>query len=197
MKPTTIIQPPRLARRPQFHGLPVPATAYVSPENVPDFRVTDPRKWEHVAKKSLCGLCGEPRGKVLWFIGGPKCVTYGLFYDPPMHLECLLYALQVCPFLAMAKTFASIEAVKARHASNPDIEIREDKNAATNLPERFYVFGTRRYSIKREANNVYLAPYKPHVIEVPNERESELFETWMRLMPVVEEKLLTDKILKV
>jgi hypothetical protein len=48
-------------------------------------------------------LCGQLLGKHLFFIGGPLCVVNRLFLDPPMHKECAIFALQVCPHLASHK----------------------------------------------------------------------------------------------
>jgi hypothetical protein len=42
-------------------------------------------------------------GRHIFFIGGNKCVEHGIFYDPPMHRECAVYALQACPHLARSK----------------------------------------------------------------------------------------------
>ena len=50
-----------------------------------------------------CGVCGEPLGVRVAFVGGERSIANRLFSDLPMHLDCARYALQVCPFLAAPK----------------------------------------------------------------------------------------------
>ena len=96
--------PFRLSRRPvDARGYVVPFTQFIKPDGTPDFRVMDHERTSKAVRRKLCSLCGNPMRKSVWFIGGPKCVEYGLFYDPPMHRECALYAIQTCPHLARAK----------------------------------------------------------------------------------------------
>lgn len=96
--------PFRLSRRPRdARGLVIPFTQFIKPDGTPDFRVMDEALTGKAIRRRLCSLCGEPMRGDVWFIGGPKCVENGFFYDPPMHRECALYALQTCPHLARAK----------------------------------------------------------------------------------------------
>jgi len=96
--------PFRLSRRPRdARGLVIPFTQFIRPDGTPDFRVMDEALTGKAIRRRLCSLCGEKMRGDVWFIGGPKCVANGLFYDPPMHRECALYALQTCPHLARAK----------------------------------------------------------------------------------------------
>ena len=96
--------PFRLARRPRdARGYVIPFAQFIKPDGTPDFRVMDEALTSKALRRRLCGLCGEPMRKDVWFIGGPKCVEYGCFYDPPMHRECAVYALETCPHLARSK----------------------------------------------------------------------------------------------
>ena len=96
--------PFRLSRRPlDARGFVVPFTQFIKPDGTPDFRVMDDERTSKAVRRRLCSLCGEKMRKNVFFIGGPKCVDNGFFYDPPMHKECALYALQTCPHLARAK----------------------------------------------------------------------------------------------
>lgn len=96
--------PFRMARRPRdARGFAVPFTQFIKPDGTPDFRVMDHDNTAKAARRRLCSLCGDKMQRDVWFVGGPKCVENGLFYDPPMHKECALYALQTCPHLARAK----------------------------------------------------------------------------------------------
>jgi len=96
--------PFRLGRRPRdARGFVVPFAQFIKPDGTPDFRILDDRLTGKALRRRLCGLCGEPMRKDVWFVGGPKCVEHGYFYDPPMHRECAVYALQTCPHLARSK----------------------------------------------------------------------------------------------
>lgn len=96
--------PPKLTERPRdSRGFVVPYTALSLNEGW-DFTTLDPRKVQTCVEMGLCGLCGTYLGdedEVVTFVGGPLSVTNRNFLDPPMHEQCALYALNVCPFLAM------------------------------------------------------------------------------------------------
>lgn len=83
-------------------GYPVPHTVQWV-EGKPDFRVIDPQKWAKAVQLRRCGMCGEPLGAHMAFVGGPLSMRNRMFYDLPMHRDCATYALQVCPFLAAPK----------------------------------------------------------------------------------------------
>lgn len=92
--------PMKLRHRPKYKGLPVPyIVQYYG--GVPDFRVTDPNKWDKCVEDKRCGLCGlkHESGRPLFFIGGHLSHETRLFTDPGMHFECARYAMKVCPFL--------------------------------------------------------------------------------------------------
>ena len=96
--------PFRLARRPRdARGYVIPFTQFIKSDGTPDFRVMDDDNTSKALRRRLCTICGEKMRGDVWFIGGPKCVENGFFYDPPMHRECALYAIQTCPHLARAK----------------------------------------------------------------------------------------------
>jgi len=93
--------PPRLAGRPRDRrGYPVPYIVMLDANGKPDFRVSDTLKVMRVVELRLCGLCGQPMGRYMGFIGGPQSFQSHCNTDPPSHVECAEYALKVCPFLA-------------------------------------------------------------------------------------------------
>jgi hypothetical protein len=79
--------------------MPVPYTVLVV-DGVPDFKVIDLEAFRQCLLRRLCGLCGQPMGKTVVFVGGPPCEKNRLFVDPPMHEECVQYAVTVCPYLS-------------------------------------------------------------------------------------------------
>lgn len=96
--------PYRLAKRPRDHrGLVIPFTQFIDANGKPDFRVLDRERAARAVRRRLCSICGvQMRGNV-FFIGGPRCVENGYFYDPAMHRECAIYAMTTCPHLARSK----------------------------------------------------------------------------------------------
>lgn len=64
-----------------------------------DFRIVIVERVQECVTKKLCGVCGKPLGYWIAFVGGPLSIKNRAFVDPPMHTECALYAVQVCPFM--------------------------------------------------------------------------------------------------
>lgn len=117
-------------------GLPIPYTVLIDSTGKPDFRVIDPLKWQRAVRCRVCGICGEPLGSRVAFVGGPSSITNRLFTDLPMHRECATYALQVCPFLA-APTFA--------YAAKLPVGTRANEHVTTSRPDCFGLGITRSY----------------------------------------------------
>jgi hypothetical protein len=101
---TDVPVPPRLAHRPRDkRGYIVPYAQFIDAKGEPQFKVMDDARVRDCLTRHCCGLCGQPMGRHVFFIGGHLCVQNGYFYDPPMHRECAEYALRVCPHLARVK----------------------------------------------------------------------------------------------
>jgi hypothetical protein len=98
MKPRRI--PKRLKQRPHWRGLPIPFIALIKPDGEPDFRVTDEERRRYVIANRRCQLCGQPLGKWIFFTGGTEAAKANQYFEPGAHLDCLLYAMQTCPFIA-------------------------------------------------------------------------------------------------
>jgi hypothetical protein len=83
-------------------GFPVPAFVYrpatwQAGEPL-DLRVLDPRGVLDLMQRKRCGVCAQPCGYRLWFIGGPMCLANRIF-EAPTHHACALYSLRACPHL--------------------------------------------------------------------------------------------------
>lgn len=108
MRPLSNI-PSRLEKRPRDQrGLPIPYSVKMI-DGVPDFRVTEPRRWRICIDHRKCQLCGLHVKHSLWFVGGPACAQHRLFQDPGMHRKCAEFALRVCPFLSMRSGYSDLE----------------------------------------------------------------------------------------
>lgn len=91
---------PRIAKLSQYHGYPIPYFARIRMDGTPDFKVTDESKRQLCAIERRCWVCGELLLHVpVAFIGGPHSIKYRLFVDGPMHKECAMDALDICPFM--------------------------------------------------------------------------------------------------
>jgi hypothetical protein len=116
-------------------GYPIPhGVTWV--DGVPDFRVIDDKKWMEAVQNRLCGLCGCALDKNVAFVGGKMSMKNRMFTDAPMHVDCAIYALQVCPFLAMRK-FGYIDREEDAGLVNPHV--------STNRPEVFGMGVTTKF----------------------------------------------------
>lgn len=97
-------------------GLPITYTSMMLPDGRYDFTRADTLKWMECVKGRLCGLCGKPLPKKMWFIGGPLSMANRFFFDLGMHEACARYALVVCPYLAVR----SFTKVKKRNIDEGD-----------------------------------------------------------------------------
>jgi len=95
--------PPQIAALPKDpRGLPIFYSIrppIYTPGQVVDFRVLNVDNSRRAMLEHRCGVCGQPI-KDFWFIGGPMCLANRIFGDPPMHLACARYAMEVCPYLS-------------------------------------------------------------------------------------------------
>jgi hypothetical protein len=77
----------------------VPYIALIKEDGQPDFRVTDELNRRQVMAQRLCQLCSAPLGKYIFFVGGTEAALHNQYFEPAAHLDCLIYAMQVCPFI--------------------------------------------------------------------------------------------------
>lgn len=102
-----------------MRALPVDARGYPIPwfvkwiDGKPDFRVLDDEKFKKSVRFNLCHVCGNKLGRHRSFIGGPMATLQRISGEPPMHLDCALFAVKACPFMLMPRS-------KRRTANLPD-----------------------------------------------------------------------------
>lgn len=108
--------PRRMRKLPiEKRGYPVPFATMIDPiTGQPDFRILDIRRQMQCFKDKLCAMCGEPLGRYIAFIGGPKSGESHRFNDPGMHRECAEYAAVVCPYISRET---------AQHRSISDLDL--------------------------------------------------------------------------
>lgn len=96
--------------------LPRTSQGYLKPWFVKgdDFRVVDSKKAAYAVTKKACWICGTPfTGGQYAMVCSPVSAMFRVFKEPPCHLECAEYAIQVCPFLLYPNA-------KRREAGLPD-----------------------------------------------------------------------------
>lgn len=99
-----VAMPDRIAALPRdARGYPIQVTAGKGTDGSVDFRAIDMIAWVRCIKTRRCGICGQPMGRHVAFVGGPRSMQARAFMDVGMHLDCARYACQVCPFLAAPK----------------------------------------------------------------------------------------------
>lgn len=64
-----------------------------------DFRMVIVERVQQCVDQRLCGVCGKRLEYWMAFVGGPVSVKNRAFVDPAMHVDCALYAVQVCPWM--------------------------------------------------------------------------------------------------
>lgn len=164
--------PEKLKDRPTYRGYVVPATVLWR-GNIPDFKVTDTTMWRNVVMLRLCAICGKRLEAKKYLIGGPKCAEYLAFFDPPMHRECALYALRVCPFLGCRKDYVPLDNLPS------DTKVLEHANVPQ--PDHFLIFGFTAYGLVQQGDAVFIRIIPDTLflqLEVPKtftEKEWDLF----------------------
>lgn len=83
-------------------GLAVTEGGYLKPWFVKgdDFRVTDGEKAGLSVTKKACWICGNPFTTNKYaMVGDAVSAAVRIYKEPPCHIECAEYAMQVCPFI--------------------------------------------------------------------------------------------------
>lgn len=122
--------PPRMqALEHDRRGFPVPFIVVRDKNNIPLFQINDDSKVEQCISEQLCAICGQhmPTGD-RWLVGGPQNAFHpqGAYIDTPTHYECLHYALQVCPYLAVSKFQKRLDSDKLDQSRFEDTFIFQD-----------------------------------------------------------------------
>ena len=101
--PASLAARPRDARR----GLPIPpVNVHPSPDGTGthvDFTTINTTISTRLAAERRCGLCNEPMGYWVAFIGTPRAAELLRFTDPPGHPACVTAALTLCPHIALER----------------------------------------------------------------------------------------------
>jgi hypothetical protein len=137
-----------------------------------NFLAVVPERVVECADGRLCGICGEPLSYWIHFVGGSLSVANRTFTEPPMHMECLSYAMAVCPFLAVP----SYRRIENRPDRLPADEKMADPTGTPLEGERFAIYRTRDYKFGLDPNRVPVflaAPAKAVIWRVKGEHHGD------------------------
>lgn len=118
-----------------MRSLSITSKGYLKPWFVEDddFRIVDTRKAIISISKKACWICGkEFTNDKFALVGSIKNSSDLIFREPPCHVECAIYAMQVCPFIL-----------------HPSAKFR----TAGLSPERLHEFVNRNLDIKYADSN--------------------------------------------
>lgn len=141
MKPQDVAVPFLMSKLPKDkRGYPIPVTVLMDEEGNPHFTVSNDKVRQDVIQHDKCALCGNKLYRFKWFVGGPKSAFAkdGAYFDPPMHKECAVYALQVCPWLAAPAYSRRIEGATLQPQNLPrGLSVAVDPSQAPERPPLF------------------------------------------------------------
>ena len=129
-------------------GYPVPYTVLRDLDNCPHFAVNNSERQARCVREKRCSICGGKIERELWLVGGPLSAFHpaGAYRDPAMHYECMAYALQVCPYLAMPSYTGRIDLAGLDPSKVPDTMAFIDSTMIPERPQLFVAVCTRRIS---------------------------------------------------
>ena len=162
---TAIAEPERIARlEHDGRGYPIPWNVLRGTDGHPFFIVNDDRKALQALRAKLCPICGERLGRWKWFVGGLRSAfdPAGCYFDLPGHRECIEYALQVCPYLAIPKYLRHTDAIAHPEKLPPEARILIDETIIPERPEVMVAVCARMIELlDRGPLQPYLKPVKP------------------------------------
>lgn len=85
-------------------GFPIPYTTFRDKDGTPNYRRGDTRKLSRCLEHGLCAISGTPMPRDdVWLLGGRQSAYHplGAYLRPPARKECLIWALQMCPYLVL------------------------------------------------------------------------------------------------
>lgn len=171
--------PPRMqSMRKDHRGFPVPYIIMDDAQGKPLFAVNDADKQRQCVKELLCPICGSKLERLLWFVGGPLSAfhEHGAYHDSAMHYECMEYALQVCPHLAMSNYSSNGTVSEAQAKRVPEGVATKDITQIPGKPIVFVAIACNTFSA--HFRDVYfLRPKRPYL-------EIEYWRAGKKLSPI-------------
>lgn len=105
----------------------------------PDYRVIAPGKIIQAVKGDLCWLCGQQIGPAKAFVIGPMCSLNRTSAEPPCHVECAEYAVQVCPFMTRPQMKRNEKDLPANKKEMPGFGLKRNPGVVLVWQTRSYM----------------------------------------------------------
>jgi hypothetical protein len=146
-------------------GYPIPYNVLRNLDGRPHFTISDHRRQARALKEHRCGICGTRMKKPFWFVGGPGSAFHpeGAYVDPPMHHECMTYAMQVCPYLALPHYLGRIDTATVDPSRLDVLPIFFDPTMIPERPALFVCVAANGYEVRpRELASATVRPARPY-----------------------------------
>jgi hypothetical protein len=150
-------------------GYPIPFIILQDTDNKPHFTMNNHRRQMKCLREKRCAICGSKLDRKLWFVGGPLSAfsENGWYMDTALHYECMAYALQVCPYLALPRYLGRIDSVTLDPAKIPDgyAAILMDHTQIAERPPLFVAVCSLGQEISQKRGRMipYVRPFRPYV----------------------------------
>ena len=127
---------------------------------VPLFNQVSRLRQLEAAAKNLCHLCGQRLLAPYYFICSERDVKDKACKDGPMHLECAMYAIKACPFLANPDYTGKRPAIQDAGPSTAAALIAMDATGPVVRPSRIALCTANSYCLedKKSQYPLFIVP---------------------------------------
>jgi hypothetical protein len=178
-------------------GYPIPFVVMRDDAGQPHFTINDTQRQHRVIKERRCAICGTRMAR-LWFVGGPLSAfhEHGAYGDSAMHHECMRYAMQVCPYLALRNYNGRIDAgrLKPSDIQKKPKMILVDTTQDDSRPTLFVAVAADRQTLLPQPHGLspHLRPQRPYLAveywqngqQLDDEEGRRLVEEYIASKPV-------------
>lgn len=132
-------------------GYPIPFVIMRDIQGKPHFTINDSLRNFKVLSERRCQICGFRLKQLMWFVGGPRSAFHeaGCYADSAMHHECMTYAMQVCPYLAVHNYPGRIDDATLNYDDLPNYVGFVDTTMDPNRPAIFVAVASRAQELSR------------------------------------------------
>lgn len=144
-------------------GYAIPWGVYRDPAGTPHFTINDETRRQKIINDDLCGICATKLFRGRWFVGGPLSAfdPQGCYIDPPMHRDCLEYAMTACPYLAAPSYDKRIDDATLRK-SGQATPLLVEQTMLPGRPEVFVAIMAIGQTVHWNGIQSYLSPKRPY-----------------------------------
>lgn len=144
-------------------GLPIPVVNTFGWQDY-DFTTINGGMALKLAQRKLCGICGK-RFEHAAFLGGPKSAEARTYSDPPMHEECALAAVTLCPHIARKNMRRATDAHTRDDAITPEaMTLVKPDEWVMYVCEEYKIFidgaEDQRHAIYQPQDNLYIRSWR-------------------------------------